>query len=366
MNQLIYIPITMDLDFTYLESLMKQDSIRTISFSSLRSSDITFNLSTELYNLAATNLILELCLAISTSEAYGVTDLYIPIFYSQIEQFSDKTDMFVACIKKLAKKATLKKIRLHFPFDTEVDENVEYDMNFSLNPFIPSPNASVITIFSGGLDCTVASSYLHQFSLIQHHLFYNYGQNNLSEEMECAFKQFKTKDKLTDSLLVDNILYSFFINITFSSPLLSKKYITVEKITEEYVPFRNSIFIARALEYAMQNNSTFIVTGSHLDDRNSPDNSPEFYSIWQSLLDSTKRFRQIRLLPILFKIGGKKEVVKLGNELGVDFCNTWTCHNSSENSNKLIQCGECNDCITRRRSFYNNGLTDPLEYKRGR
>ncbi|EOU2547305.1 7-cyano-7-deazaguanine synthase [Vibrio parahaemolyticus] len=53
----------------------------------------------------------------------------------------------------------------------------------------------------------------------------------------------------------------------------------------------------------------------------------------------------------------KKDVFKLGLELGVNFENTWSCTEGIG-----TQCGMCGACLARHEAFISNGLTDPTEY----
>jgi 7-cyano-7-deazaguanine synthase len=53
----------------------------------------------------------------------------------------------------------------------------------------------------------------------------------------------------------------------------------------------------------------------------------------------------------------KAEIAKRGNELGVDFSQTWSCYVGGE-----THCGECGTCVERREAFLLAGISDPTNY----
>ena len=55
----------------------------------------------------------------------------------------------------------------------------------------------------------------------------------------------------------------------------------------------------------------------------------------------------------------KGQIAARGNELGIDFTQTWSCYKGGE-----IHCGECGTCVERREAFQLAGLDDPTEYER--
>ena len=55
-----------------------------------------------------------------------------------------------------------------------------------------------------------------------------------------------------------------------------------------------------------------------------------------------------------FKDKGREFVIKTGKELGVDFINTWSCHENTD-----VACGSCEGCREREAAFKIAGIDDP-------
>lgn len=357
MKTLMYIPVSADI------SLVKENESfieSSYSFDKTARTDLFFELSSELGTKIKNDFILEYCLSIAIAEAYNADEIIIPVSIEHITQQTDNLSEFLNALKILACTGTLKKLKVIFP---GIDNRLhDYKMNPNyLNEILSNINIkSALNIYSGGLDCTVAAAYLKKEKIRQQYIFYDYGQNNIKEEKLCIKKQCGSRNI---DVAFDEELKKFFNHIKFSTSLLSNQKITLKNIKDEYVPFRNSLFIAYALNFAYSKfkDITHIITGSHLDDVNSPDNNPLYYNVWNNLLKVTHDYNHISVLPILFRFGGKKEVVKLGHDLNVDFSQTWTCHNKSISDETLIQCGNCNDCKVREEAFKQNHLVDPMQ-----
>ena len=54
----------------------------------------------------------------------------------------------------------------------------------------------------------------------------------------------------------------------------------------------------------------------------------------------------------------KGDIARLGNELGVDFSNTYSCYKGGRK-----HCGKCGTCIERKEAFEIAGVEDPTDYE---
>ena len=132
-----------------------------------------------------------------------------------------------------------------------------------------------------------------------------------------------------------------------------------KNIPVTYVPARNSIFLTFAASCAEASNAEAIFIGANaLDYSGYPDCRPEYFEAAEKMIRlGTKagvEGKKIEIKAPLLKLS-KKEIVILGNKLGVPFEKTWSCYQGKERP-----CGECDSCILRAKGFREAGIVDPL------
>jgi 7-cyano-7-deazaguanine synthase len=133
-----------------------------------------------------------------------------------------------------------------------------------------------------------------------------------------------------------------------------------------YVPARNTIFLSLALAWAevLQANDIFIGVNA-LDYSGYPDCRPEFISAYQHMANLATKAgvegQKLRIHTPLLNLT-KAEIVKLGLHLGVDYSLTSTCYDPSPDGEA---CGECDSCLLRLKGFAENGIVDPVPYRKG-
>ncbi len=124
-----------------------------------------------------------------------------------------------------------------------------------------------------------------------------------------------------------------------------------------YISSRNVIFYGIATSIAELIGSRYIIGGHNKDDVSTfPDASSEFFNQFNKttavgLYTGSETGRVI--LP--FSKLSKKQVVLLGDRLGVPFNLTWSCYRSGR-----MPCGKCHSCYIRASAFKEAGLLDPL------
>lgn len=207
---------------------------------------------------------------------------------------------------------------------------------------------------SGGLDSTVSLAFARKEGYELYLLFFRYGQKTQKKEESCVRKLIKFY-KPKGYLLIDLP----WMKKLGGSALFDKNIPLDEKnFIKEYVPFRNSIFLAITTAWAEIIGAERIFTGSTGGDHICPDNSKEYIASFQKIINiGTMLNKNIILTAPLSKID-KSGAVKLGTELGVPFRLTWSCHNNIDKA-----CGHCSNCIARLKAFSQNGLTDPIKYE---
>jgi len=221
--------------------------------------------------------------------------------------------------------------------------------------------SGVILSFSGGADSTVL---LHlaskQFKHV-HAVSFDYGQRHI-KELCYAEQQLSLLDNITQY----DILSLPFIN-QYKTSALTNSDINVPKTTQiigdpqsaAYIPNRNMTFLSILIGIAEDRDIGTVWYGAAQADSVAGfyDGSPEFLAAINNVTSLNRR-NKIRIeAPLIDK--SKKEIIKLGLELGVDFGHTWTCYEGVDKA-----CGECTACSLRLQGFIQAGVRDPLEYSK--
>jgi 7-cyano-7-deazaguanine synthase len=131
------------------------------------------------------------------------------------------------------------------------------------------------------------------------------------------------------------------------------------EIPVTYVPFRNAHFLAAAVSWAEVLGAKRILIGAvEQDSSGYPDCRPVYYEAFQKLIQMGTRDGDIVVETPLIQMR-KREIVRLGLELGAPLDLTWSCYSGAEQA-----CGECESCVLRLRAFVEAGVADPIPYAR--
>ena len=220
-----------------------------------------------------------------------------------------------------------------------------------------------ISVMSGGLDCTVATSIISKDHEI-HAITFNYGQNALEREVK-ASKAICNKMNWTHEVIdlpwLANISNSS-LNTDEEVPEPSAEDLDdLEKSNETassvWVPARNTVFTSIALSYAESIGADTIIVGWNGEEGATfPDNSKEYMEKFNELIEEGSP-EKIRIEAPLINLN-KEEIVELGVECGAPMELSYSCYKGREK-----QCGVCESCMRRKRAFEALGLKDKSEYE---
>lgn len=124
-----------------------------------------------------------------------------------------------------------------------------------------------------------------------------------------------------------------------------------------YVPFRNAHFLSAAVSWAEVIRAKVVYIGAvEQDSSGYPDCRPAYYDAFNALIQQGTEHGDIRITTPLIHLK-KREIVRLGVELGAPLHVSWSCYSGSE-----AACGTCESCVLRLRAFREAGEHDPIPY----
>ena len=218
-----------------------------------------------------------------------------------------------------------------------------------------------IVLFSGGLDSTTVLAIANQkFSV--HTLSFDYGQRH-KFELE-SVKKIVSYFKINNHKTIKIDLGQFGKSALTDNIDVPKNSEIGKEIPITYVPVRNTIFLSYALAYAEVNEIYDIFIGVNaLDYSGYPDCRPEYIQSFEKMSNLGTKFTQgdkkIKIHTPLIDLT-KSNIIKKGNELGVDYSITHSCYDPSIDG---LACKECDSCILRKKGFLEAGIPDPTIYQ---
>ena len=220
-----------------------------------------------------------------------------------------------------------------------------------------------ISVLSGGLDCTVATSVFADDYEI-HAITFNYGQKAFERELQ-AVREICSKMNWTHEVidlpwLAD--ISNSSLNTSEEIPEPSEEDLdNFEKSSENassvWVPARNMVFTSIAVSYAESIGAEKIIVGWDAEEASTfPDNSKEFLKAFNELIDVGSP-EKIRIEAPAINLNNE-EIVELGMKVGAPIELSYSCYKGDSK-----HCGVCESCMRRKRAFRNLGIEDKSEYE---
>ena len=222
-----------------------------------------------------------------------------------------------------------------------------------------------VLCLSGGMDsCVCAALAARDFEVYALHV--SYGQRTEARELQAARDVARitgTRDFLHLKMdLFRRIGGSALTDPTIAVPdaadeedLATR---TGTEIPVTYVPFRNAHFLSAAVSWAEVLGARTVLIGAvEQDSSGYPDCRPAYYQAFNELIRTGTREGDIRVETPLIELR-KREIVRLGVELGAPFHVSWSCY-----AGETEACGVCESCALRLRAFREAGADDPIPYR---
>ena len=213
-----------------------------------------------------------------------------------------------------------------------------------------------ISVFSGGLDCTVATcAYDNDYDIPA--LTFNYGQKAFEQELNASeniCKRMGWSHEVIDLPWLAEISNSS-LNTDDEIPEISEEDLdnldkSSETASNVWVPARNTVFTSIALSYAESIGAEIIIVGWNGEEGATfPDNSKEYMDEFNELI-SVGSPEKIRIEAPCIDLN-KEEIVELGVELGAPIDLSYSCYKG-----EATPCGVCESCMRRKRAFKKMGI----------
>lgn len=213
-----------------------------------------------------------------------------------------------------------------------------------------------ISVFSGGLDCTVATCvYDNDYEI--HAITFNYGQKAFAQELKASRKiceKMGWTHEVIDLPWLSDISNSS-LNTDEDIPEVSENDLDdIDKSSETasnvWVPARNTVFTSIALSYAESIGAEIIIVGwNNEEGLTFPDNSQEFLNEFNELIKVGSPDK-IRIEAPAINLN-KEELVELGVKVGAPMKLSYSCYKGEDEP-----CGVCESCVRRNRAFKKVGI----------
>ncbi len=215
-----------------------------------------------------------------------------------------------------------------------------------------------VVLLSGGLDSTTAAAMARREGWELFALTIRYGQVHAAE-LDAA-RRVAASLGVARHIELPVDLSAFGGSALVGDGAIPKDALGTAGIPSTYVPARNTVFLSLALAWAEVLGAERIVIGVNaLDYSGYPDCRPEFIAAFEYLASLATRagveggtLRLYTPLQHLTKAG----IIRLGQELGLDYGLTHSCYDPSPEGRP---CGHCDSCLLRARGFAEAGIPDP-------
>jgi 7-cyano-7-deazaguanine synthase len=213
-----------------------------------------------------------------------------------------------------------------------------------------------ISVFSGGLDCTVATCVYDKDYEI-HAITFNYGQKAFEQELKASRNICEKMGWTHEVIDLDWLskISNSSLNTDDDIPEVSETDLdnfdkSSETASSVWVPARNTVFTSIALSYAESIGAEIIIVGWNGEEGETfPDNSREYLNEFNELINVGSPDK-IKIEAPAINLN-KEEIVELGVEVGAPMDLSYSCYKGGDEP-----CGVCESCMRRKRAFKKVGI----------
>jgi 7-cyano-7-deazaguanine synthase len=238
---------------------------------------------------------------------------------------------------------------------------------FGMSDSKPAQRPAVI-LLSGGLDSTTVLAIARSQGFQPYALSFRYGQRHI-QELAAAEAVAHTQG-VAKHVIAQIDLREFggsALTADIDVPKGRSASDMSHGIPITYVPARNTVFLSFALAWAETLGASDIFIGVNaLDYSGYPDCRPEYIAAYEAMANLATKAgvegtQKLKIHTPLISLT-KAQIVKEGLRLGVDYSETSSCYDPSEDGRP---CGACDSCVLRAKGFAEAGVKDPLYVRFG-
>ena len=188
-------------------------------------------------------------------------------------------------------------------------------------------------------------------------LSFDYGSKHNASEIPFAALHASRQKVLHEVISLDFMNRLFDSSLLKSGDAIPDGHYAELTMKQTVVPFRNGIMLAVAAGYAESIGAGGLVIAAHSGDHAIYPDCREPFMAAMATAMGEGTYAKIELLRPFIDID-KTAIACLGDELGIDFAETWSCYKGGQ-----IHCGVCGTCVERREAFILANLPDLTAYE---
>jgi len=223
-----------------------------------------------------------------------------------------------------------------------------------------SAEKRAVILVSGGLDSTTVLAMARDQGFACYTLSFDYGQRHRAElaAAQHVSQALGDVEHKVVKLNLDSIGGSALTDTSIAVPEEETQGIPIT-----YVPARNTVFLSIALGWAEVLGADDIFIGVNAVDYSGyPDCRPEYIAAFEDMANLATRSavegQRLTIRTPLMNMG-KGDIIHAGIALGVNYGQTVSCYQASDDG---LACGRCDSCRLRSQGFADAGVEDPTRY----
>lgn len=234
--------------------------------------------------------------------------------------------------------------------------------------------SKAIVLLSGGIDSAVCLGIAARNHNTVYPLHIDYGQQTAKVESDMALSQLNHiksvhKGEFETKLMELNVVDYRRVFSHFAEGVASDE---AEFVDEDgymrgpdgrstgYVPMRNLHLIATAGGFADHADADYIYLGAQGGDEAAyPDCRPGFMNATEKAINRSLGDNDSMELSTPLIHLSKAEVIRRGEEVGVNWRHTYSCYSAVDEIENPQPCGACPACVERKMAFEKAGIRDP-------